>query len=222
MAKSNFNTGIGAKMKNLFSSANLKLSSSKKSSSSSNSSASSGIVAKLSNSIISMLSEYSVQQEEVVGIDITPNSIKLAQLAKKDEKWIVEKLSYRKLDRIEDIKDFTECTELATKFLICGTVKAELPYDRVYKVREKNRRLGLGLMGMHEWLLQRKQPYKVTEEMHRWLHVYKSVSDKVAKESADTLGISRPVKVRAIAPTGSIEEPQKNTGLMSDTTQQIA
>ena len=105
MAKSNSNTGIGAKMKNLFSSANLKLSSSKKSSSSSNSSASSGIVAKLSNSIISMLSEYSVQQEEVVGIDITPNSIKLAQLAKKDDKWIVEKLSYRKLDRVEDIKN---------------------------------------------------------------------------------------------------------------------
>lgn len=105
MAKSNFNTGIGAKMKNLFSSANLKLSSSNKSSSRSNSSASSGIVAKLSNSIISMLSEYSVQQEEVVGIDITPNSIKLAQLAKKDEKWIVEKLSFRKLDRVEDIKN---------------------------------------------------------------------------------------------------------------------
>ena len=40
--------------------------------------------------------------------------------------------------------------------------------------------------------------------MHRWLYIYKSVSDKVAKESADALGVSRPVKVRAIAPTGSI------------------
>ena len=108
------------------------------------------------------------------------------------------------MSRIEDIKDFAQCTELATKFLVCGTMKAELPFDKVYKVREKNRRLGLGLMGMHEWLLQRRQPYKVTEEMHRWLYIYKSVSDKVAKESADALGVSRPVKVRAIAPTGSI------------------
>ena len=108
------------------------------------------------------------------------------------------------MSRIEDIKDFAQCTELATKFLVCGTMKAELPFDRVYKVREKNRRLGLGLMGMHEWLLQRKQPYEVTEEMHRWLYIYKSVSDKVARQSADALGVSRPVKVRAIAPTGSI------------------
>ena len=108
------------------------------------------------------------------------------------------------MSRIEDIAEFRQCVELATKFLICGTLKAQLPYDEVYKVREKNRRLGLGLMGMHEWLLQRGQQYEVTEEMHRWLHVYKSVSDHVAKKSADELGISRPVKVRAIAPTGSI------------------
>jgi ribonucleoside-diphosphate reductase alpha chain len=59
-------------------------------------------------------------------------------------------------------------------------------------------------MGMHEWLLQRSEKYQVTDEMHRWLHVYKSVSDHTAKVSADAMGISRPVKVRAIAPTGSI------------------
>ena len=35
---------------------------------------------------------------------ITPNSIKLAQLSKKDDGWLVEKLAYRRLDRIEDVK----------------------------------------------------------------------------------------------------------------------
>jgi len=93
---------------------------------------------------------------------------------------------------------------LATKFLICGTLKAKLPYEKVYSVREKNRRLGLGLMGMHEWLIKKGSKYEVTEELHKWLGVYEGESNKVSKETADTLNISRPVANRAIAPTGSI------------------
>ena len=108
------------------------------------------------------------------------------------------------MSRIENLREFTQCVDLATKFLLCGTLKAHLPYDKVYEVRKENRRLGLGLMGMHEWLLQRGEKYEVTDEMHRWLAVYKSVSDNTAKKTADELGVSRPVKVRAIAPTGSI------------------
>ena len=102
---SGLNVDVGEKLKKLFSSANLKLNFKKKNKSNSDKlSPSSGLLSKFSNSVISMLSEYSVQQEEVVGIDITPHSIKLAQLSKKDDKWTVEKLAYRHLDRIEDIK----------------------------------------------------------------------------------------------------------------------
>lgn len=46
---------------------------------------------------------------------------------------------------INDIEELKYVTELSTKFLLCGTLVADLPYDKVYKVREKNRRLGLGL-----------------------------------------------------------------------------
>lgn len=108
------------------------------------------------------------------------------------------------MSRIENIKEFSLCTELATKFLLCGTIKAELPYDHIYGVREKNRRLGLGLMGIHEWLLQRRMPYEVTPELKRWLHVYKNVSDQAAARGANDLSLSQPVARRAIAPTGSI------------------
>lgn len=59
-------------------------------------------------------------------------------------------------------------------------------------------------MGMHEWLLQRGQKYEVTPELHRWLHVYKEVSDTVGDKFADSLSLSRPVAKRAIAPTGTI------------------
>tara|TARA_R110000787_G_scaffold29435_5_gene79801 strand:+ start:744 stop:2453 length:1710 start_codon:yes stop_codon:yes gene_type:complete len=108
------------------------------------------------------------------------------------------------LGRIETLQELNDITELATKFLLCGTLRAKLPYDKVYKVRDKNRRLGLGLMGIHEWLIKRGYKYEVTEELHRWLSVYKGKSGSVSKETADKFNISRPVANRAIAPTGSI------------------
>lgn len=108
------------------------------------------------------------------------------------------------LGRIKSIEELKDVAELATKFLICGTLKADLPYDKVKLVRAKNRRLGLGLMGMHEWLIKRGYSYEVTPELHNWLAVYRGVSDDVSRKFADRLSISRPVANRAIAPTGTI------------------
>jgi ribonucleoside-diphosphate reductase alpha chain len=115
------------------------------------------------------------------------------------------------LSRIDDIERLAQVVELATIFLLCGTLEADLPYDKVYKVREKNRRLGLGLMGIHEWLVQRGYKYEVVDELHSWLDVYRGVSDRTSAFMADQLGISRPAANRAIAPTGTI-------GMLADTT----
>jgi|DEB0MinimDraft_12_1074336.scaffolds.fasta_scaffold07747_7 ribonucleoside-diphosphate reductase alpha chain len=106
--------------------------------------------------------------------------------------------------RIETISELKDVVRLATMFLICGTLKAQLPYDKVYLVRAKNRRLGLGFMGVHEWLIKKGYKYEVTPELHQWLSVYKGESDKVSREFADKLSITKPVANRAIAPTGSI------------------
>lgn len=105
---------------------------------------------------------------------------------------------------IESLAEFTDVVRLASKFLVCGTLRADLPYDKVYKVREKNRRLGLGLMGLHEWLLKRQAGYEVTPELHEWLKVYEKESVSAANEHCDRFYISRPVAYRAIAPTGTI------------------
>jgi ribonucleoside-diphosphate reductase alpha chain len=69
-------------------------------------------------------------------------------------------------------------------------------------------------MGVHEWLIQRKQKYEVTPELHKWLEVYRGVSDYSSKIGADRFGISRPIANRAIAPTGTI-------GLLAGTSQGI-
>jgi len=108
------------------------------------------------------------------------------------------------MGRIDSIEEFNDVIELGTKFLLCGTLKAQLPYDKVYETRAKNRRLGLGLMGMHEWLIKRNSRYEVTPELHRWLSVYHGASDAAANTYSYELGVNRPVAVRAIAPTGTI------------------
>lgn len=108
------------------------------------------------------------------------------------------------LSRIDSIDELKRVTELATIFLLCGTLVADLPYDKVRMVREKNRRLGLGLMGIHEWLLQRGYSYEVNDELHRWLAVYEGVSTSTASSFASRLEISNPIACRAIAPTGTI------------------
>ena len=115
------------------------------------------------------------------------------------------------LSRVHTLDRFAQVVELATIFLLCGTLEADLPYDKVYRVREKNRRLGLGLMGVHEWLIQRGHKYEVTDELHTWLDIYRGVSDRTSAYMSDHLGISRPVANRAIAPTGTI-------GMLADTT----
>jgi ribonucleoside-diphosphate reductase alpha chain len=115
------------------------------------------------------------------------------------------------LGNIKSLEEFTDVVQLASKFLVCGTLRADLPYEKVYKIREKNRRLGLGLMGIHEWLLQRGQQYEVTPELHKWLKVYESESKKSADDHCERFFISKPVAYRAIAPTGTI-------GILASTT----
>ena len=108
------------------------------------------------------------------------------------------------LARIKNINELRDVVHLATKFLVCGTMVADLPYKKVYETREKNRRLGLGLMGLHEWLIQRGAKYEVTPELHKWLYIYQTQSDLTAKNFCNELSISPSVRKRAVAPTGTI------------------
>jgi len=108
------------------------------------------------------------------------------------------------LGAVETLDEFKDIVSVAAKFLVCGTVRADLPYEKVYQVREKNRRLGLGLMGTHEWLLKRNYKYEVNDELREWLEVYQQVSKLSADEHCNRLYLNTPVAYRAIAPTGSI------------------
>lgn len=115
------------------------------------------------------------------------------------------------LGRMKDINDFRSAVELATRFAVCGTLYSDVPFDRVLETRQKNRRLGVGLMGLHEWLMRRGRPYGPDEELEKWMEVYRDATDETAEKFAQQLGLTVPVKKRAIAPTGT-------TGIVAETT----
>lgn len=114
------------------------------------------------------------------------------------------------LARIDSLDEFKDVLECGTAFLLAGTVYSDVPYAKVDMMRTKNRRLGLGLMGVHEWLLIRGKAYGKDDELQTYLEAY-ATSTEIAKRYADEWELSHPIKTRAIAPTGTI-------GIVAETT----
>jgi ribonucleoside-diphosphate reductase alpha chain len=105
--------------------------------------------------------------------------------------------------RIETKAEFRRAVELGVQFLLAGTLYSDVPYAKVDMTRTKNRRLGLGIMGVHEWLLKRGKPYGACDELTEWMQEYMQSTD-IALRLSNQYGISAPVKTRAVAPTGTI------------------
>lgn len=123
------------------------------------------------------------------------------------------------LARIDSLQELSDVVQLGTLFLLCNTLYTHKPIQKVADVKARNRRLGLGLMGVAEWFIQRKLPYGTAikyEEIKgykladvnfaflEWLETYKQASDYAADVWSDKLQIARPIATRAIAPTGTI------------------
>lgn len=107
------------------------------------------------------------------------------------------------LSRVTSLEEMRRIVKAGTLFLIAGTLYSDLPYPKVGEIRKKNRRLGLGLMGIHEWLLQRGHRYGANDELATWMDEY-AKSGEYAAAIADKHQLTVPVATRAIAPTGTI------------------
>lgn len=115
------------------------------------------------------------------------------------------------INRFNTRKEFADATRYAVLFLMCGGIYSDTPTDRIREIGDKNNRIGLGLGGIHEWLMMKGSGYEATSELHKWLSVYQQESDGAAFVQAKQLGVSVPKGVRAIAPTGTI-------GILAETT----
>ena len=114
------------------------------------------------------------------------------------------------MSRVESLEEMKGLVDMGTSFLLAGTVYSDIPYPKIGEVRSKNRRLGLGLLGLHEWLLKRGKKYGPDSELQKYLEIY-ATSGIYANKWADTWGLSHPLKTRAVAPGGSI-------GIVAETT----
>lgn len=114
------------------------------------------------------------------------------------------------LARIESLDEFKAVLEVAVAFLVAGTVYSDVPYSKVDTIRTKNRRLGLGLMGVSEWLMMRGKPYGPDAELETYLAAY-AKSTEIADKFCKEWDLTNCVKTRAIAPTGTI-------GIIGETT----
>lgn len=108
------------------------------------------------------------------------------------------------LANVKTLDEFQKVVTLGAKFLVCGLIRAHLPYKKVYEIRQKNSRIGLGLMGMHEWLLQRGYKYEMVDELKQWMKSYERFSKEAADAHCDRFMLASPKGYRAIAPTGTI------------------
>jgi ribonucleoside-diphosphate reductase alpha chain len=115
--------------------------------------------------------------------------------------------------RVRDLDHMRDLVDIATAFLLAGTVYSDVPYADIDKTRTKNRRLGLGVMGLHEWLLKNGKAYGPDDELGEYLKVY-ATSTQVATRWAKQWKLSKPKKTRAIAPNGTI-------GIVAETTTAI-
>jgi ribonucleotide reductase alpha subunit len=115
------------------------------------------------------------------------------------------------MNRFDNKEDFGEAVKYATQFLLCGGIYSDVPNEKIREVGDKNNRIGLGLGGMHEWLMTRGYDYNVNPELHKWLNIYEQESNSAAYIGAKDLGVAIPKGIRSVAPTGTI-------GILAETT----
>jgi len=115
------------------------------------------------------------------------------------------------INRVKDKRDLAEVTKYATVFLLCGSIYSDVPTEKIREIGIKNNRIGLGLGGIHEWLMLKGHEYEVVPELHKLLSIYEQESDGAAFIYSKQLNVAVPKGVRAIAPTGTI-------GIIAETT----
>jgi ribonucleoside-diphosphate reductase alpha chain len=108
------------------------------------------------------------------------------------------------MNHINDLQEFKTVLREAVRFLMHGAIYSDLPNSQIRKVGARNNRIGVGLGGIHEWLMARGYKYEMNDELKEWLQAYRGITDEEAYNYSKVLGVSEPKGKRAIAPTGTI------------------
>lgn len=110
------------------------------------------------------------------------------------------------LPRFDTPESFGEAVSDAVLFLTSGTLYSDVPYEKVAEVREKNRRLGLGLIGVHEFCIKHGVGFG-TDDSFEVLEPYMVEYERALEKAhywQDRIQVSGSVAATAIAPNGTI------------------
>lgn len=105
-----------------------------------------------------------------------------------------------------DLRGAEKASELLARFLYRATLKS-YPDRRAAEVEAKNRRIGLGILGLHGWVMAhgvKLSEFPDSLELREALHSIRETAREAADKFAAQLGLPRSVKVTAVAPTGTI------------------
>lgn len=102
---------------------------------------------------------------------------------------------------------------LMSRFLYRATLAPIYDNDQA-EIENRNRRLGVGIMGLQGWVAAHglkltDLPY--CDQLLADLNSFREVCRTAANEIADSLGLPRPIKVTAVAPTGTIAQLRGTT-----------
>jgi ribonucleoside-diphosphate reductase alpha chain len=122
-------------------------------------------------------------------------------------------LGHLVLPRFGSLSEWREAIKVMTMFLTAGSMYSDMPYEKVGEVRTKNRRLGLGIIGVHEFLMRHGVKYGSPEafEILEPYMVEFSRALEYANEQQHSFGVSTSVGSTAFAPTGT-------TGIIAEST----
>lgn len=110
------------------------------------------------------------------------------------------------LPRFSSVEEFEDAVRHMVLFLTAGSVYSDIPYAKIEEVRERNRRLGLGLIGVHEFLMKKGVRYGTPDAfdvLEPYMEAYGRALE-FAWDWQDKLGLSRSKGATAIAPNGTI------------------
>jgi ribonucleoside-diphosphate reductase alpha chain len=108
------------------------------------------------------------------------------------------------LSKVKSTSELYNICRVGAMFLTCGSLESKLPYEKCVKVREDHRKIGLGLMGLHEFLLLRGEKYGPNPTLGKYLEAYHAGANAGARMVAKSLGLPFLERTRSVAPSGTI------------------
>lgn len=104
-------------------------------------------------------------------------------------------------------KTFDEIEQTAkslTEMLINGTLKSKFPLPEFSERVDKDRRIGVGVLGLHTWLVQRNKSFIIDKEDEDFFKRLYTAIRNHANKYAKKLRINAPETVTTVAPTGTV------------------